>query len=135
MKISDAKSAVRRNFPGVLALCLLQAAGCGPHQNTPVDVNVAQETLQTTLENWKLGLTPEEVQNGTPKIVVQDMDWSSGAELLSYEIQSDGRPMDANLVAKVKLTLRGQDGKEVEKTATYVVGTSPVLTVFRDMMQ
>jgi hypothetical protein len=127
---------MKRSFPGLLAFCLLlHSAGCGPHQNTPVDVNVAQETLQTTLENWKLGLTPEEMQNGTPKIVVQDMDWSSGAELLSYEIQSDSRPMDANLVAKVKLTLRDQDGKEVQKTATYVVGTSPVLTVFRDMMQ
>lgn len=124
----------RGAFAAALMLLLI-TAGCGQRRNTPVNVNVAQETLKTTLDKWKAGSKPDELQGGTPKIVAQDMDWSSGAELVSYELLGGDKPMDANLVVKVKLTLRTKEGKETEKTATYVVGTSPVLTVFRDMMQ
>lgn len=123
----------RRGF-GISVILTLITWGCGGPRNTPVNVNTAQETLKTTLDKWKAGSKPDELQSGTPKIVAQDMDWSGGAELVSYEILGDSKPMDANLKAQVKLNLR-KDGKDTEKTVTYLVGTSPVLTVFRDMMQ
>lgn len=122
----------RRAF-AISVFLTLFTLGCGGPRNTPVNVNTAQETLKTTLDKWKAGAKPEELQSGTPKIVAQDMDWLGGAELISYEILGDAKPMDANLKAQVKLNLR-KDGKETEKTVSYLVGTSPVLTVFRDMM-
>ncbi|HEY0980488.1 MULTISPECIES: hypothetical protein [unclassified Schlesneria] len=112
---------------------LLVLSGCSG-KNAPVNVDVAQQTLTSTLEFWKDGETPESVAEQKPSIIVQDIDWTSGAKLIDYEIIDDGNPVDANLIAKVKLKLQATDGKETEKTVTYVVGTSPVLTVFRDLM-
>lgn len=119
---------------GLGLLCLALAAGCGSG-NRPVNPDVARQTLQKTLEEWKGGAKPDALRQASPQIVVQDLDWSDGAQLTAFEILGDGKPVDANLIAQVKLTLRGKDGKEAEKTVTYVVGTSPVLTVFRDMMR
>lgn len=71
-----------------------------------------------------------------PPVVVQDMDWISGHSLEAFEILDDAEPVDANLHAKVRLTLGSKEsGGESEKTVTYLVSTSPKLTVFRQMMQ
>ena len=123
----------RRTLPTACLLALSLLAGCG-HRNVPVNVDVAEDALKTVLEKWQAGEKPEDLQDETPQIVVQDLDWSGGAKLTSFEILSDAQPMDANLYAKVKLKLRGKGDEDVEKTVTYCVGTSPVLTVFRDMM-
>jgi hypothetical protein len=118
-----------------LSLLLIVAAGCGGGPSHPVDTGVARKTLVETLDRWKEGETPEDLQKSKPQIVVQDMDWLGGAELVAYEVVGDGEPIDANLLAKVKLTLKGKDGKTSVKTVSYLVGTSPALTVFRDMMR
>ena len=52
---------------------------------------------------------------------------------MDFEILEGGKPVDSNLYAQVKLKLRDAAGSESEKTVTYVVGTSPKLTVFRQM--
>lgn len=117
-----------------LSLVLLIATGCGGGPSHPVDTGTARKTLVETLDRWKSGEKPDDLQKSNPQIVVQDMDWLGGAELVAYEVVGDGEPMDANLLARVKLTLKGKDGKTAEKTVSYLVGTSPVLTVFRDMM-
>ncbi len=61
------------------------------------------------------------------------MDWLSGCQLIDYRILDEGKPSDANLRLQVALTLRDSSGKEWQKTAFYVVGTAPLLTVFREM--
>ena len=114
-------------------MCLALLAGCGG--NVPVKVDVARKTLASTMESWKEGKTPEDLRKRSPSIVVQETEWTNGAKLLEYEILDGDKPVDANLIARVKLKLSGADGKEITKTATYVVGTSPVLTVFRDLMK
>ncbi|OYW23771.1 MAG: hypothetical protein B7Z55_03200 [Planctomycetales bacterium 12-60-4] len=124
----------REAWAGCLVLAFL-TMGCGPHRNVPVNVDVAHQTLKKALEQWQQGAVPEDLRKASPEIVVQDLDWSGGAKLLDFEVLGKGEPMDANLVAKVKLTLQSEAGNEQEKTVTYVVGTSPVLTVFRDMMK
>jgi hypothetical protein len=123
----------RGTLLAVFLMALVLLAGCG-HRNAPVNVDVAEDTLKTVLEKWQAGEKLEDLQDETPQIVVQDLDWSGGAKLTSFEILSDAQPMDANLYAKVKLKLRNKGDEDVEKTVTYCVGTSPVLTVFRDMM-
>lgn len=106
--------------------------GCGGNAHA-VKPDVAQQTLRTALDSWKSGQTVESLKKGSPSIVVQDQDWSGGAKLVDYEVLDGAKPVDANLQAKVKLKLRDAKDVEAEKTVSYVVGTSPVLTVFRDM--
>lgn len=117
------------------SVLLFGLAGCSTGPAHAVSPDVARETLQRVLEQWQAGATPESLQQQTPAITVQDMDWSSGAQLVAFEVLEGADPVDANLVARVKLKLRAPAGGETEKTATYLVGTSPVLTVFRDMFR
>lgn len=122
-------------FRACIVLCAASLAGCADgYPSHPVKVDVAQETLRSVMDSWKAGRTTEELQKGSPSIVVQDFDWMGGAKLISYEVVGEGKPMDANLMTRVKLKLRAPDGKESEKTVTYLVGTGPALTVFRDSM-
>jgi hypothetical protein len=118
-------------------LCSSVLAGCGsgPYESAPVNPEIARETLTSALESWKDGESIEALQEDSPAIVVQDFDWSAGMKLLDYEVLDDGKPESANLIARVKLSLEDREGAKSEKTATYVVGTAPVLTVFRDMFK
>jgi hypothetical protein len=69
-------------------------------------------------------------------MTAQDYEWASGAKLLDYQFLDDGREEDANLRVQVKITLAQEGkGKAVEKNASYVVGTSPTVTVFRDILR
>ncbi len=123
-------------FSSIGALsCSLLLAGCGsgPYQSAPVDADLARETLMSVMESWKNGETVESLKEDTPAIVVQDFDWVGGMKLLDYEVVDDGKPESANLIARVKLSLEDREGMKSEKTVIYVVGTAPVLTVFRDM--
>lgn len=99
--------------------------GCG--SSAPVDAPKAKQALVAALDAWKRGDKPESLK----PIVVQDMDWMGGAKLVSYEL-GDGKDDNLNLRCPVKLKLVGADGKDVEKTVIYMVGTSPVTTVFRE---
>ena len=68
-------------------------------------------------------------------MVAQDFEWAAGAKLLDYQIL-DERSEGRNLRFQVKLKLGPQGNKKAaEKKASYVVGTSPSVTVFRDVMR
>jgi hypothetical protein len=129
--IADRMARARRIAAPLAALCLA-VSGCGGQMSTPVDPSRAREALRTALEGWKKGDAPGALQGASPPITVQDMDWLAGAKLVDYQVDGDGKPVEANLYVPVKLTLRTPKGKEVRKKVNYVVGTSPILTVFRD---
>lgn len=117
----------------MIGLC----GGCGgegsPH---PVDSELARQTLRKVLESWKAGESIESWPEQSPPVVVQDMDWLSGQMLEEFELLDEGSAVDANLHAQVRLTLRSKDSQSTsEKTVTYLVSTSPHLTVFRQIMQ
>src|SRR5438094_115800 len=126
--------ALYRNTATGVAVFALIVGGCGgPRKAAPVDPGLARQTLQTVLNNWQSGQTPEAQQQRTPKVVVQDVDWMGDSQLIDYKVLGDGEPRDANLHVKVELTLRNPEGKERKKKAFYVVGTDPILTVFREL--
>ncbi len=119
---------------GMLAILML--SGCsGSGQPTAVDPSRARDALKTALNHWKSGEDSKSlVSSGTP-MVAQDFEWSSGAKLLDYEIL-DEKSEGPNLRVQVKIKLGPQGtSKAVEKKASYVVGTSPSVTVFRDVMR
>jgi hypothetical protein len=114
---------------------LLAPAGCspGPQRAAAVDPAAARTALQSALDAWKAGQKPADLKAASPAITVQDLDWESGSRLVSYEVKSEGTHDDANLRIPVSLTLSGPSGGEQKKDVTYVVGTSPAITVFREL--
>lgn len=127
------RSRPRIGMAAAAILALASAWGCSPGIANPVDPDGARSALKTTLDAWKEGKTPDSLQSASPAIVAQDMEWASGAKLLEYSVVSD-TPADANLDARVKLTISAK-GKKVQRDAKYLVTTSPAVTVFRDMMR
>jgi hypothetical protein len=116
-----------------LLLALIPACSDAPAKAPTVDSRLARESLVKVLDLWKSGAAIDAPRQGSPPITVQDFDWMQGAKLASYEVQSEGTFDDANLRIPVKLTLATPEGKSGEKTVTYVVGTAPAITVFREM--
>jgi hypothetical protein len=114
---------------GLIAL----AAGCGRTSKAdPVDVDRARQALVKMLESWQQGAKPDTLRNATPALTVQDFDWIAGCHLLHYEMLKD-RNDGLMWRCEVKLTLRDPRGQQLEKQVAYVIATSPVTTVFREM--
>ena len=124
-------------------ICMIAAVagmlfgGCSGEGARAARVNPprAREALRTALESWKKGEPPSALKSASPAIVIQDFEWQAGQKLVGYEVTSDGSDDDANLRIPVRLMLRDPGGREVQKEVVYVVGTSPVLTVFREMFR
>ncbi len=137
------RALTRYGTMGVIVACLaamlaLMLSGCSGAAAHAVDPSRAHDALVTALDHWKAGDDPGSLASSTP-MTVQDFDWQGGAKLIDYELLGEGQQRDANLSVKVQLTLAGKQGKgkgkNVEKTVYYLVGTSPSVTVFRDMLK
>ena len=117
-----------------VAAALAVVTGCsGGSKAAAVDAPKARQALETALESWKKGTQPDELKNGSPPMTVQDLDWMNGLKLMDYQIDENIKDEDANLRIPVKLTLKDTKGKEIKKQVRYVVGTSPSVTVFREL--
>ena len=121
-----------RCFVISLAIAVALLGGCSrPPWAGTVDADRAGEALKTALDVWKKGDTPDALKNNTPAITAQDLDWLGGAKLVNYEVTGEGKAVESSLYVPVTLTLAPPKGKEVKKKVTYVVSTSPYLSVFR----
>jgi hypothetical protein len=131
----------------VVAACSVVVAtlllpGCS-NSNTASAVNElqARDALKIALDAWKKGETSQSLASSSTPMTVQDFEWDTGAKLIDYQLVDDGRADGPNLRIQVKLTTTGEpvkgnkEAKPTEKKASYVVGTSPRLTVFRDILR
>jgi len=125
---SSASLLSRRSF-AILLGCVAIVSGCGHSaRNISLDAEKAKQSCVTFMEAWKAG---KQVADLKPGIIGRDEAWEGGFKLVSFELlpeTSDG----TNLHIPVKLTMQNPKGKESVSTVTYVVGTSPVITVFRE---
>ncbi len=124
----------------VVVLAALVMTGCSnPSLAHAVDPPRAIDALKTALDAWKQGADPKSLADSATPMTVQDLEWSGGARLVDYAIVSDPKAEDANLRVRVKLTLAADSArsraKTLEKQVWYLVGTSPSVTVFRDMLR
>lgn len=111
-------------------MLLLGAAGCGfssgADPNPPADL--ARSALDASLNAWKAGKKPGNVEGAEPSVSVVDRDWSAGNVLSSFKIVRE-EPSDTDKRFTVKLV---QGKPAAEKEVRYVVvGRDPVL-VFRE---
>ena len=109
-------------------LLLLNLIGC--HRGTgsfALDSDVAHVALEKALQAWVDGKTPTDLQ---PEIIIGDVDWNNGRKLVSYEILTREVTTDgSNLHIPVKRRFKTK-GKSTESKVAYIVGTSPVVTIF-----
>jgi hypothetical protein len=113
-----------------LGLACIPSAGCGyTAQDLALDEVRAREACTRFLTAWQEGRAPADLR---PDITGSDYDWKAGKKLVSFELLSDEVSDGTNLHIPVRLTLQAGDGRKSSSSAVYVVGTSPVVTVFRD---
>ena len=113
----------------------LWCAGCQTAaEANRVDPLQARSTLEAVLTSWQQGDSIDSWSSKQPQVAVQDLDWKAGFKLKSFEFLEPDEAVDANLFCKVKLTLADTSSKQSTQTVTYIVGTSPVRTVFRSLM-
>ena len=121
-----------RQVAGLAAAMWVCAAlvGCGGNpsaKDLPLDKALAKQSLTTTLDAWKAGEKPAALKDRQPSIIASDSTWEAGAKLTDYQLKGE-RDLGANLSIDVVLTTE-KDGRTSKQEVTYIVGTSPVITV------
>ncbi len=110
-------------IPVVLLVSGLLGCSQGVTPSHPLDQELARASVQKAMQAWVEGKTPKDLQ---PDIVVGDPDWQHGKKLVSFEIVANEETSDgSNLHIVVK-----QKFDESDSDVTYIVGTSPVVTIF-----
>ena len=114
----------------MLALCGALVSGCGySAQQLSLDEDKARESLNTALKAWQEGKKPADLK---PGIIVGDEDWNAGLALTSFKVLPDETNDGTNLHIPVELALKAPAGVEQKSNVLYIVGTSPMVTIFRD---
>ena len=113
----------RRGVVGLLLAIMSVGCSSGDAPSYPLDKDLARGSVQKAMQAWVDGKTPKELQ---PDIIVGDPAWEQGKKLVSFEIESDEETTDgSNLHIRVKRKLGTSESK-----VTYIVGTTPVVTIF-----
>ena len=123
------RSSARLFWLCLLSMFVIAISGCeSTARNLSLNQASAREACQTFLTAWKDGKSAKSL---APQIVGSDSDWETGRTLETFEILPEERTDGANLFLTVKRTIKTQKGALLEQEVGYVVGTSPVVTVFR----
>jgi hypothetical protein len=124
-----------RSISTVVLVTIFSCCGCHSRRAKPVDQTLALKSLKQTLETWKQGESLTVLKSASPPVIVQEPDWSNGVPLAEFELVGKAKREDANLYQEVELMLGDKhEGTQKRKRVTYVVGTDPVITVFRAIL-
>lgn len=114
----------------IAAACLM-VSGCDQGaRDLALDRNLARQSFVQFLETWKDGGRPGDLKEGDPAMIVGESTWEGGWSLTSYRLVDTKTDDGTNLHATAELVLRNPAGREVKSIKTYIVGTSPVITIF-----
>lgn len=119
-----------RRGPWAIGLCGALCLGCGAGgaRDLSLDRERARQELAAFLQAWQEGQELPTFLAGRADMAGHDPDWAAGKRLLSYELSDDGDDgTNAHFDAALRLE-RQPAAVHVE----YVVGTSPVVSVFRE---
>lgn len=123
----------RRLIMFSLLACFTFIVGCNKTPK-PADTNAARKTLETALNSWKSGNTPDALLKNS-SIQMVDPSWKAGSILRDFEIQGS-EEAGHDLKVEVILRLEDKQGKQVDEKVKYTVATSPKQLVIRaDEMQ
>ena len=107
----------------------LAACGCGATaRDLQLDADLARTSLEQALKAWVDGKKPDDLK---PDIIVGDAAWNAGKTLVSYEVKkADEKSDGTNLYIPVVCQFRDAGGRTISAETNYIVGTSPVITIF-----
>jgi len=83
------------------------------------------------LEAWKSGKSQDELQKGSPSILMNEDDWRTGKRLLDFKMEKpalSGRQVRC----RVHITLQEAGDKSVDRDAVYIIDTTPRIVIVRD---
>ena len=104
------------------------SAGCTPALPPPTDAKDARAALETALDSWKRGDSPQKLNERTPPIQFADLNWEKGERLLKYDVAVE-EPSGLGMRITVKLSLEGKDGKRRDATTVYTAETRPKIII------
>ena len=131
MSIEKQPAFARRGWLRAAALGCLFLPACA-RQNAPAEADLARQSLEAALASWKAGGQPAELARRTPPIVMGDFAWEAGTKLAEYRIPPEARSDGVSLHYLVELTLADPERSSSKQQVSYVVGTNPAITIFRD---
>jgi len=110
-------------------LLSLSLCGCSKTaRDLALDADLARTSLDKALSAWVDGKKPTDLK---PQIIVGDSAWKTGKTLVSFEIKQAAEHSDGtNLYIPVDCRFKDAHGKVSTSETIYVVGTSPVVTIF-----
>jgi len=114
-------------------LSLTFVIGTACDQGAPslaLDKAKAHQSLVEFLDCWKSGKPASEFAATHANSACRDPDWEAGKVLTNYTIGTESDD-GTNLHSTVELVLRDTTGEELQAQIVYIVGTSPVLSIFR----
>ena len=103
---------------------------CGCSQESAsysLNADVARTSVQKAMQAWVDGKKPGDLQ---PEIIMGDPTWVQGKKLVSFEILTKEETSDgSNLHICVNRQFESESD-DAESKVTYIVGTSPKITIF-----
>lgn len=125
-------ASTRRACALPIMMCLFASAGCQrTARDLALDQAVARNSLTAFLDCWQRGEPTTALQSSTPAIIGRDPAWDAGRRLIRYTIGSETDD-GTNLHVTTQLVFGSQRGEDPAEPVTYIVGTSPVITIFRN---
>ncbi len=116
----------------IVAGTLWMLAGCDRGaRSLHLDKALADASLTTALSGWKQGELPSDLNKKSPRIIMTDVDWSNGMRLVDFELVGDPTDDGTNLHRPVRLSVQDDHGQRMLREVTYIIGTSPSITIFR----
>lgn len=131
--IGSGRARQARHYAIAMLLVVLWFLGCGPRSGNPrpLDRDLALRSLDVFLTVWRDGSGLESLKQQTPPIVSNDPDWGAGAKLVAFEVLPATEDDGSNLYVDVKMQLAEAERAQ-ERKIRFVIGTAPVVSVFRD---
>jgi hypothetical protein len=127
--MTDCLIAERPRWMLALTISCVVLAGCGRSaRSLSLSQPKAREACIAFHAAWKEG---KKVGDLAPKIIGRDSEWELGKTLESFELLPEQHSDGTNLHMKVRRILKDDKGREIAQEVAFVVGTSPVVTVFR----
>ena len=109
----------------------LLLVGCSQGaRSLKLDQDLARKSFEAFLTAWRDGQTPQDLQKRDPKIIGTDAEWQRGRKLKNFEVLPEEFNDGTNLKLSAKLTLELDKNRIETRVVEYIVGTSPVITVF-----
>lgn len=124
-----------RNMCWQLALVLFGFVlpGCDRGaRSLTLDKDLARQSLHKFLQCWADGGAPKSLSVQKPSIIGRDPAWDQGQKLTAYSfVQETTDGTNLHITAELHFPGKGEDQEAKSRHVRYVVGTSPVITVFR----